>query len=102
MHPTDPATAAQTTADIHGLPTGRLTTRHTEAHIFLESTDGLLKWLDATGGYTTRRPAGPGVVMWTLVTHTEPHPDGTATPVLVHSLALDTEHVDDDLTNAAA
>ncbi|MGW2520526.1 hypothetical protein ACWC09_26625 [Streptomyces sp. NPDC001617] len=99
---TDPIAAAQVTADTHGLPTGRLTSRDNTAHIFLESLNGLLKWMAATGGYTTRRPAGPGVVMWTLVTHTDTRADGTATPVFVHSLALDTEDVDIDITNAAA
>ncbi len=102
MPVTDPITATQVTADHHGLPTGRLTSRDTTAHIFLESLNGLLMWMAATGGYTTRRPAGPGVVMWTLVTHTEPRADGTATPVLVHSLALDTEDVDHHLTDSAA
>ncbi|MFD5848331.1 hypothetical protein [Streptomyces chartreusis] len=99
---TDPITAAQTTADLHTLPTGRLTRHDGAAHVFLDDINGLVQWLVATGGYTTCRPAGPGVVLWTLITHTEPRSDGTATPILVHSLALAAELVPDELTTAAA
>ena len=99
---TDPTTEAQVTADHHGLPTGRTVPYDNAAHIFLDTVDDLAKWLRATGGYTTRRDAGPGVVLWTLITHTELRADGTATPVIVHSLALDTEEVDYALTDAVA
>jgi len=99
---TAPDVAAIVTAELHSLPTGRTVRYDNAAHIFLDHIDGLAQWLHATGGYTTRRDAGPGVVLWTVVTHTEPLPDGTATPVLVHSLALDTEEVDHDLLNAVA
>lgn len=99
---TAPDVAAIVTAELHGLPTGRTVRNDNAAHIFLDHVDGLAQWLHATGGYTTRRDASPGVVLWTLVTHTEPLPDGTATPVLVHFPALDIEEVDQDLVDALA
>lgn len=102
MHTIDPTTAAETTADIHGLPTGRIGHHAGTAHVFLDSPYGLAQWLDATGGYTTRREAGAGVVMWTLHTHTPTRGDGTATPILVHSLALEGAWVPERLTDALA
>lgn len=102
MPVTDPTQAAQVTADHHGLPTGRLTAHDHAAHIFLDHVDGLTQWLHATGGYTTRRDAGPGVVLWTLITHTDLRADGTATPVIVHAPALTTDQIPHDLIDAAA
>jgi hypothetical protein len=99
---TDPTEAAQVTADHHGLPTGRTVRYDNAAHIFLEHIDGLAQWLHATGGYTTRRDAGPGVVLWTLITHTELRADGTATPVIVHAPALAIDPVPTELIDAVA
>jgi hypothetical protein len=101
MH-ADPITAAEVTATTHTLPTGRITRYDNAAHVFLDNLTGLAQWLEATGGYTTCRPAGPGLVAWTLITHTEPRGDGTATPVLVHAMALASESVPDALATAAA
>lgn len=92
-HATDPARAATITADLHSLPTGRLTARNSVAHIFTADIDDLEAWLNARGGYILRQPAGSGISQWTLHTTTEPRSDGTTTPVLVHALHLDDEPV---------
>lgn len=102
MHTIDPTTAAETTAAVHALPTGRTAHRAGTAHVFLDSPHGLAQWLDATGGYTTCRPAGTDVVLWTLHTHTGIRGDGTATPILVHTLALEGVWVPERLTAALA
>lgn len=102
MHATDPATAAETTANTHGLPTGRIGHHAGTAHVILDNPYSLAQWLDATGGYTTRHQAGPGVVVWTLHTHTGPRSDGTTTPILVHSLAMEGVWVPERLTAALA
>jgi hypothetical protein len=99
---TDPVAAAQVTADLHGLPTGRLTARNTAAHIFTADLADLLAWRTALGGDVTRQRAGGGVTLWTLHTHTEPRSDGTHTPILVHSLALTHEPIDPALSDAVA
>lgn len=99
---TDPALAATVTADLHGLPTGRLTTRDTAAHAFVDEPADLTAWLTARGGYTTRERAGGGVVLWTLRTTTEPRADHTTTPVYVHVLVLDEEQIPAELTAALA
>lgn len=100
--PIDPITAAQVTADHYGLPTGRIESRDTTAHVFLNSLHGLAEWHAATGGYTTCWPAGSGVVLWTLHTHTDNHGDGTHTPIYVHAPALADQLVPHELTDAAA
>lgn len=102
MRTTDPTTAAETTAAIHGLPTGRIGHHEGTAHVFLDSPYGIAQWLDATGGHATRSPAGTGVVMWTLHTHTSPRSDDTATTILIHSLALEGAWVPERLTAALA
>lgn len=102
MHTIDPTIAAETTAALHALPTGRIGHHAGTAHVFLDNPHGLAQWLDATGGYTTRRDAGPGVVMWTLHTHTGPRGDGTTTPILVQCLALAETWVPERLTDALA
>ena len=98
----DPADAATVTADLHNLPTGRVSAQDGTAHVFADDTDSLVEWHDALGGHTTRRDAGPGVVLWTLHTATEPYGDDSRTPVLVHTLALDHEPVYEALTTALA
>lgn len=99
---TDPAIAAQVTADLHGLPTSRLTTRGDAAHIFTADLAHLLAWRTALGGDVTRQRAGGDVTLWTLHTHTEPRSDDTRTPVLVHALALTHEPTDPALSDAVA
>ncbi|MCX4885941.1 hypothetical protein [Streptomyces sp. NBC_00847] len=99
---TAPDVAAIVTAELLGLPTGRTVRHDNAAHIFLDHVDGLAQWLHATGGYTTRRDAGPGVVLWTLITHTELRADGTATPILVHAPALAIDLAPDELLEARA
>ena len=98
----DPADAARATADFHGLPTGRLTSRDGAAHIFTDNINDLRAWLNACGGYVLRERAGLGVVLWTLRTHTEPRSDGTRTPITVHALALAEEAIHPDITESVA
>jgi hypothetical protein len=99
---TDPAIAAQATADLHGLPTGRLTTRGDAAHIFTADLADLLAWRAALGGTVTRQRAGGDITLWTLHTHTEPRSDDTHTTVLVHALTLTHEPTDPHLADAVA
>jgi hypothetical protein len=99
---TEPTTAALVTADLHGLPIGRLIARNDAAHIFTDDIRHLHAWLTACGGYTTRERAGLGVTLWTLRTHTEPRSDGSRTPVLVHALALNEEPIHPDITESVA
>ncbi|MGV2914646.1 hypothetical protein [Streptomyces alfalfae] len=101
-YPITPANAAQITADLYGLPTGRLSSRETAAHAFVDTLDDLTTWLAIRGGYTTRERAGGGLHLWTLRTTTEPRQDGTRTPVFVHVTVLDEEPVPDELTAALA
>lgn len=101
-YPISPADAATITAELHNLPTGRLVTRGTAAHAFVDQLDDLTNWMSARGGYTTRERAGGGVTLWTLRTTTEPRADQTTTPVFIHVLALDEEQVPDELTEALA
>jgi hypothetical protein len=99
---TDPAIAAQTTADLHNLPVGRLTARNQAAHIFLTDLNGLDAWLTALGGHVTRQRAALGITLWTLHTATEERSDGTRTTVLVHVPALTHELIDPHLIAAVA
>ncbi|GAX57237.1 hypothetical protein [Streptomyces olivochromogenes] len=99
---TDPAIDAQVTADLHGLPTGRITARDTAAHIFTADIHELRAWINALGGYVTRQRAGGAVTLWTLHTHTELRSDGSSTPVLVHALSLAGEDIHPDITEAVA
>lgn len=99
---TDPATAAQVTADLHNLPIGRLTARNQAAHIFNTDTRDLDAWLTALGGHITRQRAALGITLWTLHTTTEPRTDGTRTTILVHAPALTHEPIDPHLIAAVA
>jgi hypothetical protein len=98
----DPTVAALVTANLHGLPTGRLTARDTAAHIFTADIHELRAWINALGGFVTRQRAGGAVTLWTLHTHTEPRSDGSSTPVLVHALSLASEDVHPDITESVA
>ncbi|MFD1278056.1 hypothetical protein ACFQ51_56910 [Streptomyces kaempferi] len=64
----DPTVAARVTADLHGLPTGRLTARDTAAHIFTADIHELRAWINALGGFVTRQRAAA------------PSPSGRSTP----------------------
>lgn len=88
---------ADSIADRYSLPKGRITERRGTAHVFTAALTELEAWAHALGGHPTSRPAGDGVVMWTLDTRTH----GThGTPIRVQALALDTDLIDDDLTVA--
>lgn len=97
-----PADAATVTAEVHGLPTGRLYNRPAAAHAFVDHLDDLTAWLTARGGYTTHERLAGGLVLWTLRTHTEPREDHSTTPVFVHVTVLDEEPVPYELTAALA
>lgn len=99
IRPLGPAVKAEVTAEYNGLPTGRITEQGTDAHVFTASLDDLTAWYLALGGHIACQTAGTGVTLWTLHTTTD-HTDGI--PVHVHALALDTEPVDSDLTDAVA
>lgn len=99
---TDPAIAAQVTADLHTLPTGRIVARNQVAHIFTADINDLLVWLTALGGHITRQHSSLGITLWTLHTHTGPRADGSRTTVLVHASTLTDESTDHALTDAVA
>ena len=101
-YPIPPADAATVTADLHGLPTGRLTSRGTAAHAFVDTIHDLTAWITARGGYTTRERAGGGLHLWTLRTSTEPRDNGDTTPIFIHVTVLDEEPVPKALTAALA
>lgn len=94
-----PAIQAEVTADLNGLPRGRITSQGTEAHVFTAGLDDLTAWWLALNGRITCQDAGPGVCLWTLHTDTD---HGNGTPVHVHALALDTDQLDADITDAVA
>ena len=99
IRPLGPAIKAETTADLNGLPHGRITEQGTEAHVFTAGLDDLVSWFMALGGRITCQTAGPGVCLWTL--HTDTDHDNGAT-VRVHALALDTDQLDADCADAVA
>ena len=98
---TDPVIALLVTADHHGLPTGHSTARDGQAHVFLADVYEMRPWLNALGGTVTRQPAGSGVEMWVLHTHTEARSDGSQTCIVLRSLALAEQRIHPDLTEAA-
>jgi len=97
IRPLGPAVKAETTADWNGLPHGRITERHGVAHVFTAGLPDLEEWYLALGGRITHQPAGTGVTLWTLQTHTD---HGHSTPVHVHALAMDTDQLDSDCADA--
>ncbi|MET8585687.1 hypothetical protein ABZX39_33190 [Streptomyces collinus] len=99
IRPLGPAVKAEVTADLNGLPHGRITEQGTEAHAFVTGLDELVDWYMALGGRITHQPAGTGVTKWTLHTDTD---HGTGTTVRVHALALDTDQIDPDCADAVA
>lgn len=99
IRPLGPAVKAEVTADLNGLPHGRITEQGTEAHVFTTGLDELVDWYLALGGRITHQPAGTGVTKWTLHTRTE---RGHGTTVRVHALAPDTDQLDADCADAVA
>lgn len=93
----DSAVKAEVTADLHGLPHGRITDRDGEAQVFTTGLADLELWFLALGGHITRQPAGSNAALWTLHTHTDHH---NGTPVAVYALALDTDEIDPGLADA--
>jgi hypothetical protein len=103
MHTLTPAIQAETAADLNNLPHARITTQGSEARVFTASLNDLTAWWYALGGRITSQaaPAGSGVAMWTLHTHTDPA-DAASTVVRVHALALDIDQIDADCAPAIA
>jgi hypothetical protein len=105
MHATrrlGPAVKAEVTADLNGLPHTRITEHGDEARVFTSGLDDLTAWYLALGGRITCQPASDdsGTCIWTLHTVTDHHDGGV--PVRVHALALDTDPIDADVTDAVA
>lgn len=98
IRPLGPAVKAEVTAEYNGLPHGRITEHNGAAHIFVVGLPELELWFINLGGSRiTRKPAGDGVVLWTLHTTTN---RTNGTPVRVHALALDTDQIDADCADA--
>lgn len=100
MAPTRPLNAAvkaEVTADLNGLPHGRITQHDDQAHVFTIGLAELELWFIALGGHITRQPAGEGVVLWTLTTDTD---HGHGAPVRVYAPALDTDQIDPSIADA--
>ena len=89
--PLGPAVKAEVTAELNGLPHGRITEHHDTAHVFTTSLQELELWFLTLGGPITRQPAGQGVVHYTLRTYTE-RTHGTR--IAVHASALATDEID--------
>lgn len=101
IRPLGPAVKAEVTADMNGLPHGRITEQGTDAHVFTAGLTELTDWFLALGGRITCQPApqNSGVCLWTLHTDTD---HGNGTPIHVHALALDTDQIDPDCADAVA
>ncbi|MGW3383283.1 hypothetical protein ACWDCO_24245 [Streptomyces albogriseolus] len=101
IRPLGPAVRTEVTADLNGLPHGRITEQGNEARVILAGLDELTDWFTALGGRITCEPAphDSGVCLWTLHTHTE---RTHGTPIRVHALALDTDQIDPDCADAVA
>jgi hypothetical protein len=99
IRPLGPAVKAEVTAEYNGLPHGRITEHDGAAHVFTAGLDDLALWFMALGGRITHQPAGTGVVLYTLHALTD---RTSGAPVEVHALALDTDQIDADLTDAVA
>jgi hypothetical protein len=94
-----PAVKAETTADWNGLPPARITEHRDAAHVFTTGLRELEKWWIALGGRITHQPAGDGITLWVLDTHTD---HGHGTPIRVHALAPATDRLDADIADAVA
>lgn len=97
IRPLGPAVKAEVTADLNGLPHGRITEHQGAAHVFTAGLADLENWFMFLGGRITHQPAGTGVVLWTL--HTQVG-EVYAAQVRVHALALDTDQIDADCADA--
>jgi hypothetical protein len=95
--PLDAAVKAEVTADLNGLPHGRITQYHDVAHVFTVGLAELELWFMALGGPITRQPDGQGVVHYTLRTFTE-RTHGAR--IAVHASALVTDQIDPGCADA--
>jgi hypothetical protein len=91
IRPLGPAVKAEVTADLNGLPHGRITQYQDVAHVFTVGLPELELWFMALGGPITRQPAGQGVVHYTLRTLTE---RTRGARIAVHASALVTDQID--------
>ncbi|MFJ7023203.1 hypothetical protein ACIQUW_33060 [Streptomyces sp. NPDC101117] len=95
--PLNAAVKAEVTADLNGLPHGRITDRDGEAQVFTASLSELELWWLALGGHITRQPAGTKAALWTLHTNTD---HGQGAHVAVYALSLDTDQIDPAIAHA--
>jgi hypothetical protein len=95
--PLDSAVKAEVTADLNGLPHGRITDRDGEAQVFTSGLRDLEVWFLALGGHIARQPAGNKAALWTLRTNTD---HGHGVPVAVYALALDSDQIDPSIADA--
>jgi len=97
IRPLNAAVKAEVTADYNGLPHGRISEQQGVAHVFTAGLPDLEAWFLALGGRITHQPAGNAVTLWTLHTDTD---HGNGVPVHVHALAMGTDQIDADCTDA--
>lgn len=95
--PLNAAVKAEVTADLNGLPHGRITDRDGEAQVFTTELADLELWFLALGGHITRQPAGSKAALWTLHTDTD---HGHGVPVAIYALALDSDQIDPAIADA--
>ena len=95
--PLGPAVKAEVTAELNGLPHGRIDEQDGVAHVFTASLDDLTRWFMALGGRITPQPADQGVIHYTLHALTE-RTHGAR--IAVHASALVTDQLDPDLADA--
>lgn len=86
--------------DAYGLPLDRYDIRDGRIHVYANDLPDLGMWLDLTSGHITAQPAGHGLVMRTLHTHTDTYGGWTGIPLLVHVLTLADELVMPEITAA--
>lgn len=99
IRPLGPAVKAEVAAELNGLPNARITEVQDTAYVFTNSLADLELWFMALGGRIDHQDAGPSLTRWTLATDTD---HGHGAPVLVHTLALDTDQIDADCAEAVA
>jgi hypothetical protein len=100
MQPTRPLNAAvkaEVTAELNGLPRGRITEHHGAAYVFTDRLADIEAWYLALGGRITHKPVGDGTTIWSLDTLTE---RTHGAPVRVRCMALDTDQIDADCADA--